>query len=46
MEILDMEGACEFLKLAKPTLYKFIRNGADPSVQSRANLEVSPRIFR
>lgn len=31
MEVLDMEGACEFLKIAKPTLYKYIRTGQIPA---------------
>lgn len=31
MEVLDMEGACEFLKIAKPTLYKHIRTGQIPA---------------
>jgi excisionase family DNA binding protein len=31
MEVLDLQGACEFLKLAKPTLYKYIRTGQIPA---------------
>lgn len=31
MEVLDMQGACEFLKIAKPTLYKYIRTGQIPA---------------
>ncbi len=31
MEVLDMKGACEFLKIAKPTLYKYIRTGQIPA---------------
>lgn len=31
MEVLDMVGACEFLKIAKPTLYKYIRMGQIPA---------------
>lgn len=31
MEILDMKGACEFLKIAKPTLYKYVRAGKIPA---------------
>lgn len=31
MEVLDMQGACEFLKIAKPTLYKYLRVGAIPA---------------
>ena len=31
MEVLDLQGACDFLKLAKPTLYKYIRTGQIPA---------------
>ena len=31
MEVLDMRGACDFLKIAKPTLYKYIRTGQIPA---------------
>lgn len=31
MEVLDMHEACSFLKLAKPTLYKYIRTGQIPA---------------
>lgn len=31
MEVLDLDGACEFLKIAKPTLYKYARTGAIPA---------------
>ena len=31
MEVLDMKGACDFLKIAKPTLYKYIRKGQIPA---------------
>lgn len=31
MEVLDLEGACEFLKIAKPTLYKYVRTGQIPA---------------
>lgn len=30
-ELLDIEQACECLKLAKPTVYKFVRNGEIPA---------------
>jgi excisionase family DNA binding protein len=31
MDVLDVSGACEFLKIAKPTLYKYIRSGQIPA---------------
>lgn len=31
MEVLDLKGACDFLKIAKPTLYKYIRTGQIPA---------------
>lgn len=31
MEVLDVQGACDFLKIAKPTLYKYIRKGQIPA---------------
>lgn len=31
MEVLDLMGACDFLKIAKPTLYKYIRTGQIPA---------------
>lgn len=31
MNVLDVKGACDFLKIAKPTLYKYIRAGRIPA---------------
>lgn len=31
MEVLDLNEACKFLKIAKPTLYKYIRRGDIPA---------------
>ena len=31
MEVLNMEEACKFLRVAKPTLYKYIRTGQVPA---------------
>jgi excisionase family DNA binding protein len=31
MEILDMKEACEFLRVSKPSLYKYIRSGEIPA---------------
>lgn len=30
-EILNMQEACQFLRIAKPTLYKYIRTGEIPA---------------
>lgn len=30
MEVLDIEEACKFLKVAKPTLYNYVRAGKVP----------------
>ncbi|NGX45783.1 MAG: hypothetical protein K940chlam2_00963 [Chlamydiae bacterium] len=30
-DVLDTEQACEYLKIAKPTLYKHVRIGAIPA---------------
>lgn len=30
MEVLDMNDACEFLNIAKPTLYRYVRVGKIP----------------
>ena len=30
-EVLNLEDACEYLKLAKPTLYKYLRTGQVPA---------------
>ena len=30
-EVFDLDAACEYLKLAKPTLYKYVRTGAIPA---------------
>lgn len=31
MEVLDMKDACEFLKIARQTLYKYVRTGEIPA---------------
>lgn len=31
MDVLDMEEACQFLKLSKPMLYKHVRAGKIPA---------------
>jgi excisionase family DNA binding protein len=31
MEVLDIAEACSFLRIAKPTLYKYIRKGQIPA---------------
>jgi len=31
MEVLNMQEACNFLRVAKPTLYKYIRSGQIPA---------------
>jgi excisionase family DNA binding protein len=31
MEVLNMQEACKFLRVAKPTLYKYIRTGKIPA---------------
>lgn len=30
-EILNIQEACQFLRIAKPTLYKYIRSGEIPA---------------
>ena len=31
MEVLNLEEACQYLRIAKPTLYKYIRKGQIPA---------------
>lgn len=31
MEVLNLDEACQFLRIAKPTLYKYIRKGQIPA---------------
>jgi excisionase family DNA binding protein len=31
MEVLNLEEACSFLRVAKPTLYKYVRTGQIPA---------------
>lgn len=31
MEVLNITEACEYLRIAKPTLYKYIRKGEVPA---------------
>lgn len=31
MEVLNLEEACKYLRIAKPTLYKYIRKGQIPA---------------
>lgn len=31
MEVLNLEEACQFLRVAKPTLYRYIRSGQIPA---------------
>jgi len=31
MEVLNMDEACQYLRVAKPTLYKYIRTGQIPA---------------
>lgn len=31
MEVLNLEEACQYLRVAKPTLYRYIRRGEIPA---------------